>query len=217
MERIEEQERLYRRIGFGTRIGFGERPALLLIDFARGITEPGGPMSIPMDAEVAATARLLAAARGRRVPVVHTTVAYTPGFKDGGTFVRKVPALRLLEEGRDATQIDPRLAPAPGEIVLVKKFASAFYGTTLQSLLASERVDTVIVTGNSTSGCVRATVVDACSGGFRVIVPRECVADRVALSHEVNLFDMDSKYADVVPAGEVLAYLERLPAGLFGA
>lgn len=217
MDRMTEQERHYEKIGFGSRIGFGERPALLLIDFARGITEPGGPMYIPMDAEIAHTARLLALARAKRIPVVHTTVAYTPGFKDGGTFVKKIPTLRLLEEGKDATQIDPRLAPARGEVVLVKKFPSGFYSTNLQSLLTSERVDTVIVTGNSTSGCVRATVVDACSGGFRVIVPRDCVADRAALSHDVNLFDMDSKYADVVPASEVHAYLERVPAGLFDA
>jgi len=214
---VASQEDLYRRIGMNERIGYGERPAVLVIDMCRGITERGHTLSIDMDHALAPLNEILDVARRRNVPVIYTTVAYTPPhLADGGTFVRKIPLLREFVEGSPLTEIDPRCAPARGDILLTKKFPSGFYGTNLQSILTSLGVDTTIVTGNSTSGCVRATVCDAVSGGFRVIVPRECVADRAPLSHSVNLFDMDSKYADVVAAADVVKYLSEISSGPLG-
>jgi nicotinamidase-related amidase len=133
-------------------------------------------------------------------------------------FIEKVPALLALEAGSPWVEIDPRIAPAPDEPVLVKSFASAFFGTPLSSLLASAGVDTVIVTGASTSGCIRATAVDALQHGYRAVVPREAVGDRNPAAHEANLFDLDTKYADVVSLEETLAYLGALtPEGVAGA
>jgi maleamate amidohydrolase len=211
---LGSQQDYYDQIGFSTRIGFGDRPAILVIDMCRGITEAGNPLSIDMDRSFAPMNAMLRAARDKSWPVVYTTVAYTPPhFADGGTFVKKIPLLYELAEGSPHTEIDPRCAPQRGDVVMVKKFPSGFYGTHMQSLLTQLGIDTTIVVGNSTSGCVRATVIDAVSGGFRVIIPRECVADRAPLSHAVNLFDMDAKYGDVVPASEVLEYLERVAHG----
>lgn len=210
MEDLASQEDFYQQIGFSVRIGFGERPAILVIDMCRGITEPGHPLSIDMSAAFEPMTRMLGLARERGVPVIYTTVAYTPPhLADGGTFVAKIPLLRELVEGSPLTEIDSRCAPQRGDIVITKKFPSAFYGTNLQSMLTSLKVDTTIVVGNSTSGCVRATVIDAVSGGFRVIIPRECVADRAPLSHAVNLFDMDAKYGDVMSTTNVIQYLQQ--------
>jgi nicotinamidase-related amidase len=128
-------------------------------------------------------------------------------LRDGGWFVTKVPALAALRPDTKEVQIVPQLAPQPGELVIEKSFPSGFSGTNLHAYLTRCQVDTVVVTGNSTSGCVRATVIDAVSAGFRVIVPRQCVADRVPLTHMVNLFDIDSKYGDVMDVEDVLAVL----------
>ena len=119
--------------------------------------------------------------------------------------------MAAMRPGTKLVEFLPEVAPVPGEVVLEKRFPSAFYGTILHSYLTRCGVDTVVVTGNSTSGCVRATVVDAVSAGFRVVIPRQCVADRVPLSHAVNLFDMDSKYGDVMEIDEVLAAIDALP------
>ena len=155
--------------------------------------------------------RLLDLARASGFPVVYTTVVYREGqLRDGAWFVKKVPALAALMPDTKEVQIVPEIAPQPGELVLEKCFPSGFYGTNLHSYLTYCGVDTVVVTGNSTSGCVRATVIDAVSAGFRVIVPRQCVADRVRLAHLVNLFDIDSKYGDVMEIEDVVAALQRL-------
>ena len=206
---LDEGRAFYERIGFSARSGFGARPALLVVDMSHGCADPAvSPIAIAMDAEIAAIRRLLDAARARGVPIIYTTVVYRdPQLRDGGWFVRKIPALEALRPGSKAVEIIPALAPREGELLIEKPYASAFFGTSLTSYLTTARVDTVIVTGNSTSGCVRATVVDAVSSGFRVVVPRQCVADRVALSHAVNLFDMDAKYADVMELDDVLRAL----------
>lgn len=211
---LKEAEGYYASIGFSRRTGFGERPALLIIDCNHGCSDPAvSPMAISMDAEIRNIRRLLDLARAKGFPVVHTTVVYSDEyFRDGGWFVKKIPSLEALRPGSKESQIVPELAPRPGELVLEKRFPSGFYGTNLHSYLTACTVDTVIVTGDSTSGCVRATVVDAVSSGFRVVVPRQCVADRVPLTHVVNLFDMDSKYADVLDLDDVVKALERLPA-----
>ncbi len=139
---------------------------------------------------------------------------YSEGqLRDGGWFIKKVPALEALRPDTKEVQIVPELAPLPGEVVIEKRFPSGFYGTHMHSYLTRCGVDTVMVTGNSTSGCVRATVIDAVSAGFRVIIPKQCVADRVPLSHMVNLFDMDSKYGDVMELDDVMAELQRLTSG----
>ena len=210
-----ESEPFYREHGFGTRIGFGERPALLVIDMARAFCDPRFKVGSDQTPAVEAIAMLLVPAREQGIPVCFTTVAYLPGGRDGGTFVEKVPALReLLMDDQAATEIDQRIAPVDGEIVLIKKYPSAFFHTHLVSLLIADRIDTVIVTGCSTSGCIRATAVDAVSYGYRVAVPAEAVSDRWPAPHEANLFDIDAKYGDVVAVSEVVDYLRALPEPL---
>jgi nicotinamidase-related amidase len=203
---------IYREQQFGGRVGFGRRPVILVVDFFYGCTDPrylgGGSVG---DA-VEQTAALLPTGRAAGVPVVYTVTQYRPDGLDAGFFGVKVPLLKLLQEGSKAVEIDSRVAPGPGDHVIVKKMASAFYGTPLTGLLAALERDTVIVTGCTTSGCVRASVVDACSGGYRVIVPRQCVGDRAPEPHAASLFDMDAKYADVVEAVDVLRYLGSLRA-----
>jgi maleamate amidohydrolase len=212
MSDLDHQQDFYDKIGFSERIGFGTRPAVLVIDMCRGITEAGNPMYIDMEAHIPRINAILDAARGAGVPVIFFTVEYHQDLADGGWFAHKVPLVRGLQTGSAASEIDPRLPMESSDHLIKKRYPSGFYGTNLQSLLTYLGVDTTIVVGNSTSGCIRATAVDAISGGFRPIVPRDCVADRVELSHSVNLFDIDSKYGDVVSAAEVVEYLEGLAA-----
>jgi maleamate amidohydrolase len=197
--------------GFHGRAGLGERPALVVVDMSLGFTDPDSPLACELDDVVAAVAELLAAARRAEVPVVYTTVAYDEeGKRRAATFIEKVPALLTLAAGSRWVEIDPRLAPQPGEPVLRKLHASAFFETELAGLLAASRCDSVIVAGASTSGCVRATAVDALQHGYRTVVPREAVGDRNGDAHEANLYDIDAKYGDVVPLAETLAHLEDL-------
>ena len=199
--------------GFGERQGAGTRPALVVVDLVNGFTNPESPLYCDADAAVAATARLLDAARAAGAPVAFTTVEYDEaGARVARAFLAKVPALRTLAPGSPWPAIDARIAPRPGEPVLVKLFASAFFGTPLAAMLAAHGADTVVVTGASTSGCVRATVVDALQHGYRVVVPREGVADRAAGPHDAALFDIDAKYGDVVGLAEAEALLRGAAA-----
>jgi nicotinamidase-related amidase len=199
----------YRERGIGDRVGFGTSPAVVVVDMSRAFTDPNTRVGAEQGETVAAIARVLAAARARGgVPVFFTTMAFEPDGRDGGTWGKKIPALLDLHtDDPAAMEIDPRIAPGDAEIVLNKKFASAFFGTPLASQLASRGVDTVILTGCSTSGCIRATAVDGVSYGYRIIVPEECVADRAVEPHRANLFDIQSKYGDVIGVDEVLEYL----------
>ena len=198
---------------FDGRIGFGKRAAVLVVDFIRAYTAPGAPLYAAAVVEaVRQTVDVLAAARRRGVLVIYTRVIYNPSGIDGGIFVQKVPVLRTLVEGEPLAEIVPELPPARADVILNKQYASAFFGTALAAMLTAQGVDTVIITGCSTSGCVRATAVDGMQHGFRVIVPRECVGDRRAEPHEANLFDIHSKYGDVVSRAEALAWLEALPS-----
>jgi maleamate amidohydrolase len=199
----------YRERGIGDCVGFGTSPAVVVVDMSRAFTDPSTRVGAEAGDTVAAIARVLEAARARgSVPVFFTTMAFEPDGRDGGTWVKKIPALLDLHtDDRAAMEIDPRIAPADDEIVFNKKFASAFFGTPLVSQLASRGVDTVILTGCSTSGCIRATAVDGVSYGYRIIVPEECVADRAPEPHDANLFDIQSKYGDVIGVDEVLEYL----------
>ncbi len=202
---------LYRERGFLGRVGFGARPAVLVVDFVVGFTDPASPLAGSFDAELAATVRVLEAARRAKAPVFFTTVAYDAECREAGVFIRKVPSLRYLVRGTRWVELDPRLARRPTESLIEKQFASAFFGTSLASHLTTLGVDTVIVTGVTTSGCVRASVVDSLQHGFRTMVPRECVGDRAPGPHEANLLDIDGKYGDVVALDEVLVYLSSLP------
>ncbi len=198
---------------FDGRIGFGKRAAILVVDFIRAYTTPGAPLYAAAVVEaVRQTVDVLAAARRRGVLVIYTRVIYNPSGIDGGIFVQKVPVLRTLVEGEPLAEIVPELPPARADVILNKQYASAFFGTSLAAMLTAQGVDTVIITGCSTSGCVRATAVDGMQHGFRVIIPRECVGDRRAEPHEANLFDIHSKYGDVVSRAEALAWLEALPS-----
>jgi len=206
---------LYRGRGFMRRVGFGERPALVNIDLANAWTRPGNAFTCDgMETIIPGVQRLLAAARAKGLPVVYTTTAYavTGGeATDMGLWHRKIP-VEVLQLGTDAVAIDERIAPEPGEQVIVKKFASAFHGTNLAGFLRAAGVDTVVVTGVTMAGCVRHTVEDALGLGFRPIVVRECVGDRVAGAVEWNLFDIDAKFGDVEPLETVLDRLERVEA-----
>jgi nicotinamidase-related amidase len=200
-----------RHDGFHGRAGFGESPALIVIDVNLGFTDPASPLVCDLEEVVDAIRRLLDEARRADIPVVYTTVSYSEGDKrTAATFIDKVPALLTLEAGSPWVEIDPRIAPHADEPVLNKLFASAFFGTPLASLLASAGCDSLIVTGASTSGCVRATVVDALQHGYRPIVPRGAVGDRNPDAHEANLYDIDAKYGDVVSVDDVVAHLEEL-------
>jgi maleamate amidohydrolase len=202
-----------RHEGFHGRSGFGRRPALLVVDVNLGFTDPASPLVCDLEDVVATIRRLLEETRRAGLPVVFTTVSYGEGDRvTAAAFIDKVPALLTLEAGSRWTEIDPRIAPQPGEPVLDKLFASAFFGTPLSSLLAAAGCDSVVVTGASTSGCVRATVVDALQHGYRPVVPREAVGDRNPAAHEANLYDIDTKYGDVVSADDVVAHLEALAA-----
>lgn len=212
MDKLESLAENYAGV-FDGRIGFGRRPAILVVDFIRAYTTPGSALyARPVCDAVAQTVALLAAARQKNILIVYTRIVYSASGRDGGIFVQKVPILRKMVEGELLAEIVPELPPQANDVILKKQYASAFFGTPLAPLLISEGVDTVIVTGCSTSGCVRATAVDGMQNGFRVIVPRECVGDRRAEPHEASLFDIDSKYGDVVSRAEALAYLEGLPS-----
>lgn len=194
--------------GFGANSGFGDRPAIIVIDFMKSFTDVNSPLGSNLDNEIKRTRKILDLAREIELPIIFTTVAYEPNFEDGAHFIRKIPALKELTVGSEASEIDERLHHRPdSEILIVKKFASAFFGTNLASILTYKKIDTVILTGCSTSGCVRATAVDALQYGFRVIVPEDCVGDRSQYAHKANLYDIQTKYGDVVHSNEVINFL----------
>jgi maleamate amidohydrolase len=200
----------YRKKGFASRVGFGSRPAVIVVDYIVGFTDLQSPLAANLDRELKATLSVLRAARSKNVPVVFTTVAYDENCREAGVFIRKVPSLRILAAGTRWIEIDARLNRQSDELLLVKRFASSFFGTHLASHLTFLGVDTLIVTGCTTSGCVRATAVDGMQHGFRVIVPRECVGDRAPGAHEANLLDIDAKYGDVVSLSQVLRYFRKI-------
>jgi nicotinamidase-related amidase len=212
-EVVEEYSRLRKEFqdkGFGRRVGFGQRPALLAVDFITGFTDLRSPLAGDLDAQLAATITLLEPARAAGIPVIFSTVAYDAELQEAGIWVRKIPANSWLVVGSEWVEVDARLNQRSNETTLVKKYASCFFGTDLAARLISRRVDTLVITGCTTSGCVRATAVDACSYGFHTIVVEEAVGDRAALPHAASLFDIDAKYGDVVGLEEALGYLKGL-------
>lgn len=198
---------VYARSGIGHRVGFGERPAVIVVDLQNGFTDPSCQVGGDLDDVVSATVTLLGLARETAVPVVFTAVGFSASERDSSTWLRKMPGLRVLAEDSRWCEIDPRVAPRAGEPVWVKRASSAFFGTPLHTYLTSRRIDTVVIVGCVTSGCVRATAVDAVSWGYRAIIPLECIGDRAQYPHEANVVDIDAKYADVLPLADVMAAL----------
>lgn len=201
---------VYETRGFGGRQGSGERPAVIVVDFIEGFTSPDSKLGCDADDALTATRALLDAARESGVPVIFTTVCYANGdAEQAALFIAKAPALATLQPGSRWVEVDPRLGRRSDEPVLVKLFASAFFGTDLAAILRERGCDTAIVTGASTSGCVRATVVDALQHGLRVLVPREAVADRADDAHRASLLDIDAKYGDVVSLEDAIAAVRK--------
>jgi maleamate amidohydrolase len=206
----DSTRKLYEDRGLGGRQGAGTRPALVVVDLNRGFTDPESPLYCDTDSAVEATARLLAAAREAQLPIAFTTIQYDEaGKRVAKAFIDKVPSLLTLAAGTRWPEIDERITPLADEPLLLKLFASAFFGTPLAPMLAAAHCDTVIITGASTSGCVRATAVDGMQYGYRVVVPREAVADRAPGPHEANLFDIDAKYGDVISVEETLELIRH--------
>jgi maleamate amidohydrolase len=206
----DETREIYERARLGQSVTLGEHPAVLVVDFSRGFTDPECTMGSDLTEEVEATSRLLAAAREREIPIIFTTIGFEPNLKDGSLWLEKMPGLAELQVGGKWVEIDPRLERREEEVVILKKGASAFFGTNLPSVLISQGVDTVIMCGATTSGCIRATAIDLLQYGYPTLVPRECVGDRAQDPHEANLVDIQAKYADVVPMEDALSYLESV-------
>jgi maleamate amidohydrolase len=201
----------FRQRGFGLKIGFGERPALLVIDMLKAFTNPHMMLGANLDKEIEAIKPLLAISRERDIPIIFSTVIYNDAdLKDAGIWALKQKGVVTLKGDSDGVEIDPRLGFQATDSLLVKKYASCFFGTDLVPRLLSQRVDTLIIVGCTTSGCVRATAVDAVQTGLRPMVVREAVGDRSVAAHEQSLFDLNAKYADVVSLEETLQYLRTV-------
>jgi maleamate amidohydrolase len=200
----------YRDAGFSGRLGFGARPALLVVDFAKAYLDSSSPLYAGVEQTLESACRVLHAARAAGIPRVFTQVVFHQRPFDGGVWYRKVPSLWVFDDDSPLGQIADELTPEPGELVISKQYASAFFGTSLASMLTASGVDTALITGLTTSGCVRATGVDAMQHGFVPVIVREAVGDRDDRPHQANLFDLGAKYADVVGEAEVLAYLDGL-------
>ena len=205
----ESLQQNYERGGFNKSLQPGSRPALLIIDFVEAYLNPASPLYAGVEQARDDAVRLLQASRAARIPIIHTNVVYQPGGRDGGGFFRKVPALSCFEAGAhpDWAAFAKGLEPLAGETIISKQYASAFFGTSLAPTLTALGIDTVLIAGLSTSGCIRASAVDCCQHGFIPIVVREAVGDRAAGPHESNLFDLQAKYAEVMSLTTVLGYL----------
>ncbi len=196
---------------FDGHLPFGQHPALLIVDFVMAYLDPASPLYAGVEDALASNQRLLAAARAAGIPVIFTNVEYEPGGADGGIFYRKVPALRLFDRGSPYGAFPVTLRPHDGEPVITKQYASAFFGTDLAAKLKDMGVDTLLITGLSTSGCVRATALDACQHGFLPFVVREACGDRHQAPHEASLFDLQAKYAEVISEAEAIRHLVKPP------
>ena len=201
---------IYKKQNFGNRVGFGRRAALVIVDFTVGFNDPEQFGGGNIDASIKRTVGLLQFFRDKRLPVAFTRVVYADDGSDAGVFAMKAPTLLTLTENAAGGQIVPELEPRHGEYIVRKTQASAFFGTNFGAWLVQQGADTLVVTGCTTSGCVRATVVDAMQNNFRTIVAKDCVGDRAIGPHEANLFDMGQKYADLLERDEIIAELTKL-------
>jgi maleamate amidohydrolase len=203
----------YKDAGFGKPVLRGMSPAIVVVDFTYGFTDPKYPTATDMTDEITSTRKLLDVARCRGVPVFFTAISYSEGEVEALPWLRKSSGMAALLTGTRLVEVDGRLSPAPSEPIVIKHGASAFHGTNLAALLIGRQIDTVIVVGATTSGCVRASVVDAVQNGFSVLVVRDCVADRAQGPHDANLFDIEQKYGDVISINDALDYLDNFNSG----
>ena len=202
-------EELFRQRGFGKTIGFGNSPAVIVIDLIGAFTNPDLPLGAPLEDVITQTNRILGAARARDLPILFTSVAYEDrDLRDAGIWASKMQGLMTLRASTPEVEVDPRLGRITTEGLIFKKYASAFFGTDLSTRLTTLGVDTLVIAGCTTSGCVRATAVDALQNGFRPMIAREAVGDRSSSAHEQSLFDLQAKYADVMRVDEILNQLK---------
>ncbi len=206
----KDLEQDYQAAQFGGTLKPGQHPALILVDFVMAYLDPKSPLYAGVESALESAVRVLNAARKANIPVIFTNVSYTEGGKDGGVFYRKIGALESFIKGNPLGNFPDSLTPREDEIVITKQYASAFFGTSLSSTLTAQNVDTLIITGLSTSGCVRATAVDACQHGFIPLVVKDAVGDRDPRPHEANLFDLQAKYAEVISEETILSSLSNI-------
>lgn len=204
------QSDTYKSAGFGASVPRGNRPAIVVVDFSYGFTDLQYPTASDAQVAMARTKEICDLARGKGFPVIFTTIAYHPGEVDKLPWLKKATGMRALLEGTRLVEIDAATGIQPQDAIVTKKGASSFFGSTLNALLTGSGTDTVVVTGATTSGCVRATVVDAVQSGYNVLVPQDCCADRAQAPHDANLYDMNQKYADVTDSTDILNWLESL-------
>jgi nicotinamidase-related amidase len=194
---------------FDGHLPFGKHPALLIVDVVMAYFDKASPLYAGVEDALASNERLLSAARKAGIPIIFTNVVYEPGGANGGLFYRKLPVLNVFDAGSPLGAFPPSLQPAEGELVISKQYASAFFGTTLASTLTANRIDSVLITGLSTSGCVRASALDALQHGFAPFVVREACGDRHPAPHEANLFDLQAKYAEVISEADAIETLRH--------
>lgn len=212
---FDDAAAIYERAEINGRLGFGDKLGLLVVDFAYGFTDPASPLGSDMTAAVTATGDLIRDCRAAGLPIIFTAHAYRPDLADLGVWGDKYPGLRHLTLGSRWTTLDERLGARDEDVVVFKQYPSAFFGTIVSTHLTSRGVDSIILAGATTSGCVRASAVDAVQLGFRVFLAEDCVADRAAAPHHANLFDLRTKYVDVGPSDEVRTELAaRAAAGI---
>ncbi len=200
----------YDNAGYNKRLGFGNKPALILVDFVMAYFDPDSPLFASVENNLKSAIKVLDQARLSKIPVIYTNVVFQKGGWNGGMFIEKVPALHMMEVGGDLGKWADGLEPLDTELVISKQYPSAFFGTSLASSLNAAKIDTLIITGVTTSGCIRATCIDTVSYGFRPIIVEDAVGDRDERPHEANLFDMNAKYGDVVSEEEAIEYLKQI-------
>ncbi|WP_050526581.1 isochorismatase family protein [Pseudorhodobacter aquimaris] len=204
------QDQTYKNAGFGGQVPRGPNPALIVIDFSYGFTDLSYPTASDADAQIAVTNTLIAAARKKSVPVIFTVISFNERELDTLAWLKKAAGMKALVDGSRHVEIDDRLDRQPGDVVIVKKGASGFFGTNLAAHLVGAGVDTIVLTGATTSGCIRASAVDGVQSGFNVLVASDACADRAQPPHDAALYDIQQKYGDVVTSSEILTYLESI-------
>ncbi|WP_108811965.1 isochorismatase family protein [Sphingorhabdus sp. Alg231-15] len=195
---------------FDGSMGFGAKPALILIDFVEAYFDPSCALYAGVEDALQNALKLRNAARHAGLLIIYTNVSYTQSMIDGGRFAQKVPPLENFVAGHPMGAWPSGLEPSDDELVITKHYPSAFFGTSLASTLTANGNDSLIITGLSTSGCVRASCVDCCSHGFIPIIAEDAVGDRHEAPHKANLFDMQAKYADVMPSAKIIEYLDQV-------
>ncbi|WP_019119063.1 isochorismatase family protein [Brevibacillus massiliensis] len=202
---LKDDEVFFKERGFGKQLGFGNKPGLIVVDLIIGFTDPTMPMGSDLTEQIENTNILLDRVHQMGFPVYFTAISYDDDtFADSGIWYKKMEGLKTLKSGTEAVKVDPRLNKRPGDGLIIKKYASAFFGTDLIARLNTNHVDTVVIVGCTTSGCIRSTVVDALQYGYRPIVVEDAVGDRSLASHEQSLFDMRQKYAEILKTTEVV-------------